>query len=240
VHLSALEFTAAVAIVMVGGFVQGTIGFGLNLVIVPVVALLEPDAVPGAVLLLSFPMTTTMAWHERDHVDRNGVRHLLYGRIPGTLAGLGLLIVLDGDERLILVGASLFVAVVITAFSPTFHPGRRALVPAGFATGVTGTVAGIDGPPMALLYQHAPPPVMRATLAVMFAIGGVASALAAFASGDLQTWHLLLTVALMPAMLFGQFAAHRVRGRVPVHWFRFGVLAIAAIAAVSTTWRGLA
>ncbi len=239
-HLTAAEFAVAVAIVMLGGFVQGSIGFGLNLVIVPVIALLEPAAVPGAVLLLSLPMTTTMAWHERGHIDRDGVRHLLYGRIPGTVAGFGVLTLLDGDERLVFVGFSLLIAVAITAIAPTFHPGRRSLVPAGFATGVTGTVAGIDGPPMALVYQHSAPPVMRATLAVMFAIGGIASAIAATASGDLRGWHLLLTVALMPAMLLGQLVAHRIRSRLPLAWFRVSVLVIAAVAAVSTTWRGLA
>ncbi len=239
-HLSALEFAAAVAIVMLGGFVQGAIGFGLNLVIVPVIAILEPRAIPGAVLLLSLPMTTTMAWHERSRIDRDGVRHLLVGRIPGTFVGLVVLRLLDGDGRLVFVGVSLLIAIGLTAAAPTFHPSRRALVPAGIATGVSGTVAGIDGPPMALLYQHAPPAVMRSTLAVMFAIGGVASAIAAFVTADLRGWHLLLTIGLMPPMLVGQFVAHRIRHHIPTAWFRRSVLLIAAVAAVSTTWRGLA
>lgn len=239
-HLSALEFAAAVAIVMLGGFVQGAIGFGLNLVIVPVIAILEPRAIPGAVLLLSLPMTTTMAWHERAHIDRDGIRHLLVGRIPGTLVGLVVLRLLDGDGRLVFVGVSLLIAIGLTAAAPTFHPSRWALVPAGIATGVSGTVAGIDGPPMALLYQHAPPAVMRSTLAVMFAIGGVASAIAAFVTGDLRGWHLLLTIGLMPPMLLGQVVAHRIRHHIPTTWFRLSVLLIATVAAVSTTWRGLA
>ncbi len=238
-YLSGVELAIAMGIVFLGGFVQGTVGFGLNLVIVPVIAQLELRAIPGAVLLLSLPMTISMAVHERATIDWPGVRHLTVGRIPGTLAGMALLGVLDGDARLVVVGIAVLAATLATILAPTFRPGRRALVPSGFATGVTGTVAGIDGPPMALVYQHQAPEIVRPTLATMFVIGGVASALAAARAGDLEGWHLRLTLALMPAMLVGQFAARRVRHRLPAEQFRAALLVTAALAAVAAIARGL-
>jgi uncharacterized membrane protein YfcA len=239
VHLTGLELAVALAVVVVGGFVQGSIGFGLNLVCVPVIAMLEPDAVPGAVLLISLPMTATMAIHERRHIDWPGVGALALGRVPGTVAGLALLHWLTGDDRLLLVGIAVLVATVATARAPEFARRAATQIPAGFATGVSGTVAGIDGPPMALLYQHAPAPTVRATLATMFAFGGVVSAIGAALTGDLEGWHLLVTLALMPGVALGHALAHRVRHRIPAHWFRTAVLVLVGVAGCVTTARGI-
>src|SRR3546814_15753694 len=42
---------------------------------------------------------------------------------------------------------------------------------AGVVSGVTGTAAGIGGPPLALLYQHRPGSTIRSTLAAAFLVG---------------------------------------------------------------------
>ena len=83
------ELAGAMAIVLLGGMVQGSIGFGLNLVVVPVLAILIPGSVPGSVILISMPMTLTMLLREHHAIDWLGVRWILVGRVPGTLVGPG-------------------------------------------------------------------------------------------------------------------------------------------------------
>ncbi len=46
-HVSATEFILLALVAAAGGAVQGSIGFGQNLVLVPIVALVVPEAVPG-------------------------------------------------------------------------------------------------------------------------------------------------------------------------------------------------
>ncbi len=237
-HLTGLELAIALAVVFAGGFVQGSVGFGLNLVAVPAIALLEPAAVPGAMFLLGTPMSLLMAWHERDHIDWPGVRAMTAGRLPGTLVGLWLLHVLTGDRRLLFVGLSVIAATVVTALAPEIPRRGRTQIPAGLATGITGTVAGIDGPPLALLYQHAPAWVVRPTLATMFAMGGIVSASVAATSGDVRGWHLLLSAVLFPGILAGNIVARRFRHRIPTAWFRIVVLIVVGTAGVVTTLRG--
>ena len=82
------ELAGAMAIVLVGGMVQGSVGFGLNLVVVPVLATLIPGSVPGSVILISMPMTLTMLLREHHAIDWFGVRWIVAGRIPGTIVGL--------------------------------------------------------------------------------------------------------------------------------------------------------
>ena len=53
--------------------VQGAVGFGLNLVVVPVVAVLEPAALPAAMIIIALPMTAGSAIREPSHTDLSGV-----------------------------------------------------------------------------------------------------------------------------------------------------------------------
>ena len=63
------ELAGAMTIVLLGGMVQGAIGFGINLMVVPVLAILIPGSVPGSLILLSVPMTLTMLLREHHAID---------------------------------------------------------------------------------------------------------------------------------------------------------------------------
>ncbi len=68
---------------VVGGAIQGVIGFGFALVAVPVLALVQPDAVPVTVMLMAIPMTVFMALRERAHIDGRGFTTIMVGRVLG-------------------------------------------------------------------------------------------------------------------------------------------------------------
>jgi hypothetical protein len=63
-------------------------------------------------------------------------------------------------------GAEWFV--IATAVHPGVNPTKATVT--GVVTGLMGTAAAIEGPPLARLYQYDPPPVLRSTLATQFAI----------------------------------------------------------------------
>ena len=69
-----------------------------NLLAVPVVALIVPAALPGAMVIPGIPMAVTMAVHEREHVDRRGTGFLLLGRVPGTLLGVAVVAAVSSDD----------------------------------------------------------------------------------------------------------------------------------------------
>jgi uncharacterized membrane protein YfcA len=69
VHVSVADWFVIATTVALAATVQGVVGFGGNLLAVPVVALVVPAALPGAMVLPSFPMVVTMAVTERAHVD---------------------------------------------------------------------------------------------------------------------------------------------------------------------------
>jgi uncharacterized membrane protein YfcA len=232
------ELTGAMLIVLLGGLVQGTIGYGLNLLVAPILALLVPGSVPGSLLLLSVPMSLIMLVREHHAIDWPGVRWIAVGRIPGTLIGVAVLLALPESELAVAIGISIVLGVVLSVIHPGVPVNRGTAFAAGGVAGVTDTAAGVGGPPLALLYQHAPPHTFRATLATSFLIGALISAGALALSGELTTDQLLLTVILLPAMLVGLGLSGPLGRRLHPARLRPIVLTVATVAGVAAILRG--
>jgi len=226
-------------IVLLGGMVQGSIGFGLNLVVVPVLAVLIPGSVPGSMVLISMPMTLFMLLREHHAIDWLGVRWIAVGRIPGTVLGVLIVTALADAQLAIMVGVVILLGVFASLVHPGFavHPRSAAVV--GTICGVTGTAAGVDGPPIALLYQRAEPHTLRATLATCFLIGGAVSGTALAISGKLTGEQLQLTAILLGPMLLGLGLSRFVLHRIPPAALRPIVLGFATIAGLIAIGRGL-
>ena len=186
------ELAGAMAIVLLGGMVQGAVGFGINLMVVPVLAILIPGSVPGSMILLSMPMTLTMLLREHHAIDWLGVRWITLGRLPGTLVGLLIVTALSDTQLGIVVGLVILLGVVLSVVHPGIPIRRRSAAAVGTVCGVTGTAAGVDGPPLALLYQHTEPHTLRATLATCFLIGAAVSGVALALGGQLSAEQLEL------------------------------------------------
>lgn len=234
------ELVAALAIVMLGGMVQGAIGFGLNLMIVPVLALLAPGSVPGSMVVLSMPMTLTMLLREHHAIDWLGVRAIALGRIPGTLAGVAVVVAVPDAELAIVVGAVILFGVVLSALHPGIRVTRTSGTLAGVIAGVTGTAAGVDGPVLALLYQHQEPHTLRATLATCFLIGAAVSGIALAVAGELSIEQLEFTAILLPPMLLGLAFSGALSRRLRPQTLRPAVLTFATVAGLVAGIRGLA
>ncbi len=220
--------------VLVGATVQGGIGFGMNLVVVPVLALVEPAALPGAAVLLGLPMSITMLRHEPHHIDRRGFTWIILGRVPGTLLGAWIVTAVSALTLSAIAGGAVLVAVAISVAGMHVQIRRRSCVVAGAASGVMNTTAGIGGPPVALLYQHEEGPVVRSTLAAVFFVGTVMSIAVLARNGALPWWHVRLGLVLAPAAVVGAIVSRPLKPVLDAGWLRPAVLAFAATSALVT------
>jgi uncharacterized membrane protein YfcA len=242
VHVSGAEWLVIAAAVVVASTVQGVVGFGSNLLAVPVVALLVPAALPGAMVVPGIPMAVAMAVTEREHIDWRGSRYLLLGRVPGTALGVAVVAAVSTNALAVIVGAVVLVAVALSLTASHLHPGitPTSATVVGVTTGITGTAAAIDGPPLALLYQHDPAPVFRSTLATQFAIGTVFTITGLVLGGALHGWQLLLGLSLMPSYFAGLALSLVIRPRLAGRNLRPAVLTIAALTGVAAIMRAIA
>ncbi|MFM8972209.1 MAG: TSUP family transporter, partial [Actinomycetota bacterium] len=175
----------------------------------------------------------------RREVDHAGLRWVIAMRIPGTVLGVVIVSLVSQSTLLVAVGIAIVLGVALLRFRAPAEITAGEAGAAGFAAGVMGTTAAVDGPPLALLYQHHAGPRLRATLAVAFIVGSVMSA-SALAIGGQLTWHqVAFAAAMLPAVGLGSFVSHHLAPRVHAAHLRRAVLALAFAAGIAAILRGL-
>ncbi len=227
--MTAITFALVAATVAVAAFVQATIGVGFALILAPMLGILAPELVPGALLLLMLPLNAWVAWRERSALDWPGLRQITLGRVLGGVGGLLVLMALPVAGLQVFVGVATILTALVTLFAPGFEPGRATFFLAGAVTGVTETATGIGGPPLALAYQHRPAPVLRATIAACFLAGEVISVVLLIAAGRLSAAQLEAATLLLLPLAFGVLLSQAAHHRVGGPFFRTLVLAFAII-----------
>ena len=235
--MTTVEVLVVVLSAVAGGAVQATLGFGGSFIMVPAVAVLVPEALPGAVLLGLLPLTAWVAWRDRHAVDRTAFAWISLGRLPG-IVGATAVVALAPDQVLTLIIAGvLLVAVAATAAGWSITPTPFAQGAIGVVSGFTGIAAALGGPPLAILYRDAGGADRRGTLSAVFTLGiviGLAmlAGVGEFGAADLPTG-LLLGVALTGGALL---VAPVVRG-FSDDVLRRAVLVWAAVGAVAALVR---
>lgn len=239
IGLSEAAILSANAAVMLAVFVQAVIGFGFAMIAAPLLAIIDIRLVPGTVIILLVCQAAVSGWHDRRHIDRTGLRFLIPGIVIGTWAAIPILASLSSSGFDLVFGLLLFVVLGIIAFGRLPKPRAGLTAAGGFASGFMGTISGIHGPPLALLYHHAPIETARATIALNFMLAGLTSL--AFLSADklLGVIDLQLSLALLPGLVVGLLVAIKGRHWVPVDWLRRGMQGLIAVCALMLIWRGL-
>lgn len=235
--------TEAVAVVLVvsaiGAFVQGSVGFGHNLIVAPALVLVDERFVPGPAIASAAVLTALMALRDRDDVDLGEIRTALVGRVPATILAAVTVAVLPPDPLAVLFAVLVLAAVAIAAFGPALEPNRRRLLVAGAVSGYMGTATSIGGPPMAILYAGQHGRRLRGTLAAYF-LAGIAISLAALAAtGSFGGEELRLSALPVPGIVVGYLASHRGARWLDAGRTRPAVLAVSAVAALSVLVDGL-
>ncbi len=231
--LSTLDLAVCLAAVALGAAVQGAAGFGVNLIAVPIVAIVAPRAVPGALILTSLPLSVSLVVREHRALDRRGARWIGLGLLPGTLAGTAIVAALSTDTLGAVIGGFIVAGAVLSAVHGSFRVSDRSAFVAGVLSGVSGTAAAVGGPPLALLYQHHPGPTVRATLNAVFVISTLLSVVALAAVGEMTADQAVLGAELMPAVVVGLVASRGLARRVDAGRVRPVVIGISAFAGLA-------
>ncbi|RKS09324.1 hypothetical protein DFP74_5059 [Nocardiopsis sp. Huas11] len=225
-----LEVLALVAVVVaVAAFVQGSSGLGFALIVAPVVGIVAPATLPVFLLAVMIPLNLYVAWRERAALDLRGAGWITVARLAATPAGLLLLMAVPDRHLGLLVGGATVLAAAVSLVAPSFTPGRAAYLTAGAVTGLTETATGVGGPPLALVYQHRPPAELRATVAVCFLAGEVASLAALFAFGQARADQLTPALLAVPAVVVGVWLSRLTHRHLNAARMRITVLVFALV-----------
>lgn len=191
-------------VVLCASTVQSSIGMGQGLVAAPLLRLLEPDLLPGPLVLAGLLTSMVVASRNSHPSDLREVTPAVAGRFVGAGLAVGLLAMLSERGLTIAIGVAVlsFVALRISGVKIARTPGS--LAGTGVVSGLTGTIAALGGAPMGLLYeQHTRARDFRGPMGAFGALGGIISVAVLVVSGDMDARAWVLGLSLLPPLALG-------------------------------------
>jgi uncharacterized membrane protein YfcA len=229
--LSPTILIMAMSIMMVGAAIQSAVGIGLALIVVPLLVLLEARFVPGPMLFASIILALATAWRERGAIAGDQLKISLLGLVISTAIGAAALSLIPAGNLPKVFGLLILVAVIISVSGFSVQPTALVLVVGAAASGIMGTMVGIHGPPIALVFQNAGPERARANLGAFFAVGYSASVAALVWMGVFGPTELALSFILIPGVLLGWLIGPQIARFLNTRRTRAAILSISAITA---------
>jgi uncharacterized protein len=225
--------SAAVAIMAVGSTFQAAVGIGLALLVVPVLALIDPAYVPGPMLLAGTVLAIMTAWRERHALDGFGLLLSLAGLVIGTVVGAVALKAVQGPALPKVFGALVLLAVALSIVGLPLKAAGMSLSVAGVAAGIMGTMVGIHGPPIALVLQNAKPAVARAMLGAFFTAAYLGSVVALRAVGLFGWPEVVRAAILLPGVGLGLVAAPYIAAFIDPNRLKWAILGVSTVSALT-------
>ena len=234
--MSVTSYCILAVAVLLASALQSSIGFGIGMFAAPIVALIEPELIPGTLIMIATLVTLIVVVREREAVDLRGTGWALLGRVPGTIAGALLLASLPARGVAIMLAAVVLGGVILTSVGWIPAARRRNVVLAGAASGVLGTATAIGGPPMALVWQRSSGAQLRGTMGGFFLIGSLMSLVMLGFTGaiDQRTWWGFAVLA--PAAVIGYLLSNVLNKHLNpkrLRWLAIGVSAAGAIVLIA-------
>jgi uncharacterized protein len=224
--------------VFTAAFVQVLSGFGFALLAVPLMTLkVTTKEAVIITTLLGAGVTLFQAWNGRHSIDRPIARRMVIGAHLGMPLGLWVYVAVDEQVLRGLLGAGVLLAVVLLAVRLSLaHVGPGLDVGAGFLSGVLNTSISTNGPPLVFVLQarHLSPDAFRGTINMVFASCNVFSITLFLIAGKVTDDGLLAAAVALPALLAGQLIGFPLRRHVAGDRFRVLVLALLALAALTS------
>ena len=223
----------ACSIVMVSSAIQTALGFGLALIAVPFLILIDVAMVPAPVLMMALVQLSLAMYSYWRYIRWSLLTMAFVGRIPGTFVAMALMNYFALTGIKLVIAAIVLAAVILSLLSVTARPNQLNHFIAGFFSGITGTTSGIGGPPMALLYQKQSGNFVRANLSAFFWVGGTVS-LAAMASvgyvTEVSFWYALI---FLPSTALGIVIGRRIKPYLPPTVMRPAILSLCSLSAIA-------
>jgi hypothetical protein len=227
---TALQIAVALAAALGASFVRGLTGFGMAILLVPVLALALP---PVAAVVMGNALSLLIGVTELPRLVRDSeasawrISALV---VLATPFGLLALAATGADAaRLViaLIACSAFAAILLPR-RPGAMPGRWTTGAVGVVSGLMTGYAGMPGPPVVPYYagRELPRVTIKASMLLIFTIAAATGLATAGWMGLLRAELALFALLLLPVILVGNRLGMAVSGRIgdPVWRTAVGVL----------------
>jgi len=209
-YFSSLEFYYfAFILIIIGAITQSAIGIGFG---VPAcfLVLFEPSMVPSCIVLMGTFLAFSNALLSLKDVIKMDLAYSFSGRVIGSLISIPLISLTIGTKSyLIIFGVLLLITVFLSAKKWNVIANKKNITIAGACSGFMGTLIGIGGPPMAIVYQNSSAKNVVATLNMFFGIGALFSVFLLIYIDLINLREVMRCLFLAPAVIAGIILGRR-------------------------------
>lgn len=216
-----------------GAYVQGCVGYGLGLVAVPVLAMIDPLLVPGPLIATSIGLNIMITRADHREIHMGELWRAIVAAIPGACAAAAILYLAQADTIAVVIGAITLFAVALSVSGWHAPPTYRNVTIAGFLSGLMGTASSIGGPPMAIVYSRETAAKLRGTLAAFFIATSLVAIVPLTLAQQMTKAHWYCVLALLPGVAVGFLLSRMTAKHVPDKAMRPLVLIVATVGAVA-------
>jgi uncharacterized membrane protein YfcA len=190
-------------LIIVGAITQSAIGIGFGIPACFLV-LLEPTMVPSCIVLMGTFLAFSNAFLSLKDIITEDLAYSFSGRVVGTLISIPLITLTIGTKSfLIIFGLLLLITVFLSAKRWNVVATKKNVTIAGVCSGFMGTLTGVGGPPMAIVYQNSSSKNVVATLNMFFGIGALFSVLILIYIDLINLREVMRCLLLTPGILVG-------------------------------------
>ena len=238
---SALAFAATAA--FLAAFVRGLAGFGMAILLVPLLGLMvlpvEAVIVSNLLGLLIGLSGVRQTWATADHASALTIGGLA---MIATPFGLALLHATDPAWARVLIALVAVLAFVLVLLPPRpdgHRPHTAEIAATGVAAGMLTGFAGMPGPPVVPFYlrQAIPAVRARASMLMVFLATSLASSVAGLAMGMAGWRHAVLALVLFGPIWIGNRLGGYAFGRVSDQAWRWLVAVLLAASGIAALVR---
>ncbi len=227
-----LELLLVFIIVTAGAMLQGSLGFGLGPLAVPLLLLIDPEFIPGPLLLVSIFLTFSVFRRERKDFHKESFSWVILGRIIGSVAGAWLLVIIPVEGLNIFYGGLIIFAVILSVSGWKLAMVPKNYVFAATLSGLMATAAAMGGPAMAMIYQHGSGSRLRSTLSAIFLLGSFIALAALLMVGKLGLPELVRALILLPGIIAGFYLSRFSMTALDKKYLRPAILTVSTISAL--------
>ncbi|OEF25526.1 sulfite exporter TauE/SafE family protein [Vibrio rumoiensis] len=204
-----IDLVFSLLAICLGAYFQTITGFGLGIIVIGLCTLLHlaPISIMAAVVsIITLPNCVSALIGKKIDINKSIFIAIVVGILPGTLFGLYLLNTLSGSATNLLSGA-LGVMILLSSLTFIFQPKLKeqpsnsaSFIGAGFASGFSGGLFGMAGPPVVYHLYKQPIAIeaIRTILLLVFTCTASSRTVIVYLQGGLTQNIVILSLIAVP------------------------------------------
>ena len=230
-------------IVFGASFLQGVIGFGFALIVVPLgLSLLGKTTIVTSVLIIGITLNLLLILKNKERIDKKMMGFLIIASFIGMIIGVELFKIVPSNILQLFAGLLVIVYSIYSAFFKITLPKSNKLTfIAGLLSGILNSSTGLSGPPIVMLLanQQTNKMVFKKSLSVFFLFMNITTLILYLFNNYLTSQGLTVGLIAVPIVLLAGYLGNKLSGVINMKAFNTITLLIILITGVTNVYTSL-